>query len=186
MRQVLDRVYAAAGWLAAAFIVLICGLVSAQVVLNTIDKIATAITGIGIGLTIPSYADFTGFFLAAATFLALAYTLKQGAHIRVTLLFSHASPFVRKIIDLWALGLCMAVSAYMLWWSGLLMLESLEFGDLSSGLVPVPIWIPQCALVLGLLILTIALIDEFVTTLRTGAPSFHDMGEGILEEKDHV
>ena len=186
MRHVLDRLYAISGGLAATFIVLICAVVSAQVVLNTIDKIASAMTGTGLGLTIPSYADFTGFFLASATFLALAYTLKRGAHIRVTLFFSKASAPVKKIIDMWSLGLCAAVSAYLLWWSTLLMLESLEYGDLSPGMIAVPLWIPQCALVAGLAILTIALIDELVTTFRTGAPSFHDLGEGLLEEDGDV
>ena len=42
MRHVLDRLYAISGGLAATFIVLICAVVSAQVVLNTIDKIASA------------------------------------------------------------------------------------------------------------------------------------------------
>ncbi|NNK14741.1 MAG: TRAP transporter small permease, partial [Desulfofustis sp.] len=89
MRKFLDSLYLASGWAAAFFIAAICSLVVAQVCLNLIDRISGLITGTAIGLTIPSYADFTGFFLAAASFLALAHTLRQGAHIRVTLLISH-------------------------------------------------------------------------------------------------
>ena len=89
MRKLLDSLYLASGWAAACFIGAICTLVVAQVGLNLIDRVAGLATGTAIGLTIPSYADFTGFFLAAASFLALAHTLRQGGHIRVTLLISH-------------------------------------------------------------------------------------------------
>ena len=64
--------------LAATFIAAICLLVFAQVLLNLVDRIAKMTTGAAIGLAIPSYADFTGFFLAASSFLALAYTLREG------------------------------------------------------------------------------------------------------------
>ena len=104
----------------------------------------------------------------------------------MTLFFSKASTPVKKVIDMWSLGLCALVAAYTLWWSTLLMFESLEYGDLSPGMIAVPLWIPQCALVVGLAILTIALIDELVTTVRTGAPSFHDLGEGLMEEDGDV
>lgn len=85
MRRVLDTLYRAAGGLAALFILAIVVLVFAQVGLNLADKITVGLTGKGLGVTIPSYADFTGFFLAAASFLALAYTLRAGGHIRVSL-----------------------------------------------------------------------------------------------------
>lgn len=78
MRRVLDTLYRAAGGLAALFILAIVVLVFAQVGLNLADKITVGLTGKGLGVTIPSYADFTGFFLAAASFLALAYTLRAG------------------------------------------------------------------------------------------------------------
>ena len=52
--------------------------------LNLIDRISSLLTGQAIGLTIPSYADFTGFFLAASSFFALAHTHREGGHIRVS------------------------------------------------------------------------------------------------------
>ena len=72
MRKFLDSLYLASGWIAAFFIGAICALVVAQVCLNLIDRISGLLTGTAIGLTIPSYADFTGFFLAAASFSIMA------------------------------------------------------------------------------------------------------------------
>ncbi len=52
------------------------------------------------------------------------------------------------------------------------MLESLEYGDVSPGMVPVALWIPQSAMALGLVILTISLLDSFVEALRGQVPAY--------------
>ncbi|MBY6069494.1 TRAP transporter small permease [Leisingera aquaemixtae] len=182
MRTVLDFIYRAAGGLAALFIVSIVALVFAQVCLNLADKVAVALLGSGIGLTIPSYADFTGFFLAASTFLALAYALRAGGHIRVTLLTNRLPTRARGAVETAVTFLALAMSGYATWYMGLLLLESLEFGDRSAGMVSVPLWLPQAPVTLGLGILTLALADELVCMLRGALPSWEGKGENLLSE----
>ncbi|KIC15688.1 MULTISPECIES: TRAP transporter small permease [unclassified Leisingera] len=182
MRVVLDFIYRAAGGLAALFIVAIVALVFAQVCLNLADKIAVAMTGTGVGLTIPSYADFTGFFLAASTFLALAYALRAGGHIRVTLLTNRLPSRGRAVVEMAVTLLALVMSGYATWYMGLLLLESLEFGDRSAGMVSVPLWLPQAPVTLGLAILTLALADELVSMLRGALPSWEGKGENLLSE----
>lgn len=182
MRFALDFIYRAAGGLAALFIVAIVALVFAQVCLNLADKIAVAATGNGIGLTIPSYADFTGFFLAASTFLALAYALRAGGHIRVTLVTNRLPTRIRRGVEIAVALLALVMSGYATWYMGLLWLESLEFGDRSSGMVSVPLWLPQTPVVLGLAILTLALADELICMLRGALPSWEGKGENLLSE----
>ncbi len=181
MRRFLDNLYRWSGWLAATFIASICLLVFAQVILNLVDRIAKMTTGSAIGLAIPSYADFTGFFLAASSFLALAYTLREGGHIRVSLFIANAGPKTRHFIELWCLALALAASAYFTWYAAHLVYESHKFHDLSAGMIAVPIWIPQTAMLTGLVILTIALIDEFVDVLKGNDPSYTDKGENLLQ-----
>ncbi|MCG7622201.1 TRAP transporter small permease [Epibacterium sp. Ofav1-8] len=182
MRPVLDLIYRAAGGLAAFFIVAIVALVFAQVILNLADKVSAAIWGVGVGLTIPSYSDFTGFFLAASSFLALAYALRAGGHIRVTLLTNTLSPRLRRLFEIVVIGLALVMSGYATWYMGLLLLESLEFGDRSAGMVSVPLWLPQSPVALGLAILTLALADELVCVLRGAFPSWEGKGENLLGE----
>lgn len=167
-RQALERLYLLSGWLSATFIALIFLLVLCQVSLNAIDRISGLLMGSAIGLTIPSYADFTGFFLAAASFLALAYTLRQGEHIRVTLFLSRCSDRVRRWFEVWCLTVTSAVTLYFSWYSLLLVRESYNYHDLSPGMIAVPLWIPQLAMFLGLLVLAIALLDSLFTTLFKG------------------
>ena len=184
MRRILNLIYLISGWLAAGFIGAICLLVVCQVCLNFIDRISTILTGSAIGLTIPSYADFTGFFLAAASFLALAYTLRRGGHIRVTLIISLLSPKLRHLFEIWCLLLASSVTIYFSWYTFSLTRESYIYNDLSSGMVAVPIWIPQTAVLLGLVILSIALIDELICSLAGHTPSYVGAGEKLLDDGD--
>jgi TRAP-type C4-dicarboxylate transport system permease small subunit len=173
MRKLLDALYLASGWAAAFFIGAICSLVVGQVCLNLIDRISSLITGTAIGLTIPSYADFTGFFLAAASFLALAHTLRQGGHIRVTLVISHLPGAIARALEFWCILVAAAISIYFSWYTIILVRESYAYHDLSPGMIAVPLWIPQTAMLIGLLILSIALIDEFIGLVCGRLPSYH-------------
>lgn len=182
MRRILDFIYRAAGGLAAFFILAIVALVFAQVCLNLVDKIAVGLTGNGIGLTIPSYADFTGFFLAASTFLALAYTLRAGGHIRVTLVIGRLPSRAQRMVEVIVVGIALAMSAFATWYMILLVYESVEFGDRSSGMVSVPLWLPQLPVALGLVILSLALADELIGLLRGRPASWEGKGESLLSE----
>jgi TRAP-type C4-dicarboxylate transport system permease small subunit len=50
--------------------------------------------------------------------------------------------------------------------------ESWEFNDISQGLLPMPMWIPQMSFALGSLLLLVAVLDEFIIVLRGGVPTF--------------
>lgn len=182
MRRALDSLYRIAGGLAAVFIVAIVAVVFLQVCLNFADKIAVLATGTGLGLTIPSYADFTGFFLAASTFLALAYALREGGHIRVTLLLGRLPPRARPGVEIIVVAIALAMSAYASWYIILLVYESFEYGDRSSGMVSVPLWLPQLPVAFGLITLTIALLDELIGLFRGRPASWDGKGENLLSD----
>ncbi len=166
MRKFLDTLYTLSGVLAAGFIVLICLVTAAQVLLNLIAKIF----GAQYSYTIPSYADFAGFFLAAASFLALAYTLTRGGHIRVTLLIQTFGRRSRLGAELFSLIFAASISGFATYYMIRLNINAYGYGDLSFGIIAIPLWIPQLALSAGLGILTIALIDLAWQTLRAQAP----------------
>ncbi len=184
MRKSLNRLYRLSGYLAAFFIFAICLVVIGQVALNLIDQLAGLLTGSAIGLTIPSYSDFTGFFLAAASFLALAYTLREGGHIRVTLFLLALPAGLRRAFEIWAVGLAAAATIYLSFYAIRLTHESFTYGDLSSGIVPVPIWIPQTSMTVGLIILSIALVDELFGLLTGKSPTYEGKGENLLAEAE--
>jgi len=160
MRALLDRLYWLSGVLAAVFLALIG--------VETVGQILGRFVAIPFDAT-----EITGFSMAASTFLGLAYTFRSGSHIRVNLLVRTIQGPVRRVIELWCIGITLVVLAALTYQAVLLAHGSFVFGDLSPGLMAVPFWIPQSGMALGVAILTIALADEFVCVLlRGGTPTY--------------
>ncbi|MGE5148269.1 MAG: TRAP transporter small permease [Candidatus Eiseniibacteriota bacterium] len=185
LRRALDALYRLSGALAALFLVAICAIVLLQVGANAVDKIAQWTTGAPIGLVVPSYAEFAGFFLAASSFLALAYTLRHGGHVRVSLFVWRLGSTARRALELWCTGFGALLSGYFSYFAIRLVIDSWRFDDLSPGLVPIPIWIPQTSLALGLVILTIALADEFETIRRGGEAAYMRAEQALEAQLEH-
>lgn len=168
MRRALDGLYAVSGALAALFLALIFAIIIIQVGMNSVDRIASLIIGKAFGLSIPSYADIAGFFLAATSFLGLAATLRSGDLIRVNLLLQRMPTGLRRLCELWATGIGALISTYATWYSVLLAMDAYRYNELSTGVVAIPMWIPQISMIVGLAILTIALVDAFISCLLHG------------------
>ena len=180
MRRFLDRFYLACGAIGATFLFAIMAVVITQVAFNVVDFVSSRLTGRAIGLLVPSYASFAGYFLATSTFFALAYAFNAGAHIRVTLVLNQMPSRMRYGAEVWSAAIAAGLSAYFAWYAISLMRESLRFGDVSSGLVPIPLWMPQLAMAAGAAALTIATVDRAVRALRGDLPLVE--GEDTLLE----
>jgi TRAP-type C4-dicarboxylate transport system permease small subunit len=50
--------------------------------------------------------------------------------------------------------------------------DSYSFGDVSTGMITIPLWMPQVSMAIGALLLEIAVIEEFVSVLRGGEPRY--------------
>lgn len=181
MRRFLDRLYLASGYVAAFFLFAIFSVVITQVMLGLIDEILLVLIGKAYGLQIPAYARFSGYFLAAATFFALAHTFKEGSHIRVSLLVQHLPEGVRRWVEVWCCAAGAVLAGYFTLQMASLVHDSYRFNDVSGGMIAVPLWIPQLSMVLGLVILTLALADETLRVLFGRRPSYAD-AEGLLDQ----
>lgn len=166
MRTFLDRTYLAAGWISAFTILAIAILISAQIFLN----FATRVFGLPLPSTIPSYADFSGFMLAAATFLAMPYTFRSGGHIKVSLVTARLPKRARLVSEVTALIAATALMIFAVYYIWVLVAESIHFGDVSNGTIPIPLWIPQTAMGIGMTLLCVAVIDSLIETVWRGEP----------------
>lgn len=184
MRRALDTLFRASLWLSALCLIAIALMVGLQLGGRIVDGLQKMAGFAPYGFVILSLAEIAGYLLAAASFLALAGTLKAGAHIRVTMLLAALGEDKRHFIELWAFGATAAFAAFMTWNIGRFAWVSYRFNEVSSGLIPVPLAIPQAAMTAGILILTIALIDEFFIVLRHGHPSFRGSEDAITLGKE--
>ena len=160
MRKFLDRLYLAGGALAATFIALIAALMIAQSVLREFRVNTGAVN------------DVVAWFCAAAAFFAMAHAFKHGDFVRVTLLLDTVGAKTRRAMELCSLAIAVVAVAYLAFSACAFTYESWEFNDVSQGLLPMPLWIPQLSFALGSLLLLIAVIDEFIIVLRGGVPTF--------------
>ncbi len=154
MRHSLDRLYNAAGFLAALFLV------------GTLVMVLLGIAGRLLHFHVPGTDSYAGYCMAAAGFLALAYTLQKGEHIRVTLLIEHLGPRAGRGLELWALAVATLLSGAFAYFSIRLAFQSWDFNDISTGNDATPLWLPQLSMAFGVTILFIAFVDDFVRELQ--------------------
>jgi TRAP-type C4-dicarboxylate transport system permease small subunit len=162
MRRFLDGLYRLSGVLAGLFIVAITLVILVQIVSRWM------------GFIVPSTDDLSGFFLAASSFLGLAYTLKKGGHIRVNLVIQRLSTTQRHGQELMVLAIGSSLAALMSWHLGYMVYESWVFEDVSVGYLPIPLWIPQSSMFIGMLIFNIALVDELIRVGRGNKPCYQE------------
>ncbi len=152
MRAALELLYRTSGRLAGFFLVAIAVLSLAQ------------IGGRLLGFAAHSFDEFAGYCMAASSFLGLAYALRAGEHIRMTLLLHRTRGIARR-------GLVF-LAGFFTWYACDMLWFSFITHDVSQGLVPVPLWIPQTGMALGLVILLVALLDDLVVVVSRGTPSY--------------
>lgn len=154
MRKTLDRLFDAAAWLAAAFLI------------GTLLSVLAGIADRYLNLNWRGTDMYAGYCMAAAGFLALAHTLKRGEHIRVTLILQALGPRMRHAMEIVALAIASVLAIAYAFFSINLVLQSYSYHDISTGNDATPLWIPQIAMAVGTIVLAIAFIDEFVLEWR--------------------
>jgi TRAP-type mannitol/chloroaromatic compound transport system permease small subunit len=184
MRHALDTLYKISLWLSALCLAIIASMVGAQLAGRLLDGTLALLHLPRTDFVILSLAEIAGYLLAAASFLALAPTLKAGAHIRVTMALGAVGPRLRYFIEIVAFAIGAIGAVYVTWNLAKFAYVSWQFGDVSPGVVRVPLWIPQAAMAIGAAVFSIALIDELIMVLRGHGPSFRASEDSISLGKE--
>jgi TRAP-type C4-dicarboxylate transport system permease small subunit len=107
--------------------------------------------------------------------MGLACTWRAGVHVRMELLIQRFDGAMRRVLEVGALAITFAACLYFTWFVARFVLESRQMNDMSQGLFPIPLWIPQSGMVLGLVLLCLAvaesLFDTAVRGVKTGSES---------------
>ena len=109
---------------------------------------------------------YAGYSIAAALFLALPSTLRQGDHIRVTLLMQKLSSKAQSVLEHFCLGAACAITAYVAWYACRLVWVSHTTHDISPGADASALWIPQLSMALGCIGFFIAFLHAWVARLQ--------------------
>ncbi|MEM8793642.1 MAG: TRAP transporter small permease [Pseudomonadota bacterium] len=169
LRRALDALYLAGGIVGALFLIAILVLIVLQMMARWTGEV------------FPGSTDYAGYCMAASSFLALAYALNHGAHIRVTLFLSRMGRW-RRYGEIWCYGVAAVIATLFARYAIKANIWSEKLNDISQGQDATPLWIPQIAMSVGTVLLAIALWDHLIRLIFTDhagvAGKTADGGEG--------
>jgi TRAP-type C4-dicarboxylate transport system permease small subunit len=155
VRSFLDPLFRLLGGLAAFFI------------FATLAIEVANIAGRQLGFSMAGMDAYAGYFLAAGSFLAMGYALRQGDHIRVSLILQRLHGRARWSMEVLCLVVATLLSCYFAWFAARLVWGSYAFNDISQNVDATPLWIPQLAMAIGLAGLALAFIEQLIYVLVT-------------------
>ena len=170
IRRSLDGLYLLSGYLAGCFLLAIFVLMLALS------------GGRPMGINVVSGDDITAWCMASMAFLGLAHTFKAGEMIRVGLLTERLSGKTRWFTEIFALLMAALFIGFFAWHAIDLVLTSRLLNDMSTGVLVVPLWIPQLGFTAGLIILFIAIVDELVHVALGNKPRYEREPPKTAEE----
>jgi len=170
-RSVLDAIYKTAGVVAALCLVAILVLIVLQMLARWT------------GLVFVGATDYAGYAMAAASFLAFAYALNHGAHIRVSILLNSVPRRAKRWLEIWCFGIGTCVMWYFVWYGQRFVYWSWKFNEVSQGQDATPLWIPQSFMLAGAVLLAVALTDNLLHLIVTGDHRIRRAGLDPAEEE---
>jgi TRAP-type C4-dicarboxylate transport system permease small subunit len=154
----LDRLYTACGVVGAIFLVGIAVCVALSIVTRLF------------GIYMAGLSAYSGYAMAASSFLALAYTFRAGGHIRVALLSNRLGRTGQLVLELWCLGLASLFTGFLAFYLARMAWISWLLGEKSEGGAATPLWIPQSAVAAGASGMAIAALHALVLAIATRKP----------------
>ena len=149
----LKTLYRLSGYVAAFFLILVA------------TFILTGIASRIFGFYIRGLAEYSGYSMAASSFLALAYTFGEKGHIRITLFLEKSKGNFRRILEWWCLFVATFFSGFLSYYFIKMLIISIKFGERSEGADEILIWIPQLSLAIGSTIFFICVIHNFILSI---------------------
>jgi len=157
--RAIDAACAAGAALAAVAAALLAAMLIAEVALTSF-----------FGLSQPYVIEYAIFLQAAVLFAGSGWALRQGAHIRVSVLLAALPPRARRLLDAAGSAFALGILAFAAWALVQQWLRSLDLGSRSFYPMQTPLWIPQGVLTLGICLLVLAFLARLLRLLRDEPP----------------
>ena len=150
INKYLNNLYKLSGNIAAAFLLLVA--------IFILIGIASRL----FGFYVRGLAEYSGYCMAASSFLALAYTFNEKGHIRITLFLEKANKRIKRFLELWCLTIATFFSGFLSFYFIKMLIISIDFKERSEGADEIYIWIPQTTAAIGSTIFFICILHNFI------------------------
>ncbi len=131
--------------------------------------------------SIPIAFEYSSYMLAFIMFGGSAWALREGGHIRVTLIMGPFGPRSRRVLDIGATAIGLAVSIYLTYAVIAFTVGTYVLGTNSFFPSETPLAIPQTGLAFSVTLLTLALLARLIR-LFIGEPTEAGNHDETLEE----
>ena len=145
--------YRFSGYLAAFFLILVATFILIGIASRIFD------------FYIRGLAEYSGYSMAASSFLALAYTFGEKGHIRITLFLEKSKENTRRFLELWSLFVGTFFSGFLSYYFIKMLIISVKFKERSEGADEILIWIPQLSVAIGSTIFFICVLHNFAISI---------------------
>ncbi|MEJ5347246.1 MAG: TRAP transporter small permease [Desulfosoma sp.] len=109
--------------------------------------------------------EYSAYLYVVLVFFGLGYTLGTDGHIRVKVILSRLRGRSQSLLDLWAAVAALALTGFALWYSILLVREAYSLEMVSETPSQTPMWIPQAAIPIGLILFLVPLLAHGVVAV---------------------
>jgi TRAP-type C4-dicarboxylate transport system permease small subunit len=140
--------------------------IAAVFILSVIVFINVAVRHLSIPISLLFAEEYSAYLVIAITFLSAAYALRQGAHIKVTLLTDMLPERIKKWWDVFAASICLLIVVLLLYYGTKFFLAALFSGQRSDTIMATPLWIPRLLLVPGYLLLALEMMVYIMKKIR--------------------
>lgn len=149
-----------------------CGVASgALMVVSTLLVLAEVVVRTAFSKTLYITEEYSGYLMAALTCLALAYTLKEKSHIRMTFLHTIATGRTKVWIDLFAFTVGFAFCALLTYTTGEFFWDAVVTNSRSMQISQTYLVIPQFFVPFGTCVMMLQFAAEAIRSillLRSG------------------
>lgn len=151
-----DACSKAGGYVSGLFMLLIVALITVEICARTLFDASTLIGD-----------EYSAYFFVVVVMMGLSFSMKEGAHIRISLLRGKLPEPALTVLDLAVLAGAIALTGFALYHAVLMTYDVWDLGMTADSISETPIYIPQLVIPVGLLLLILQLTGDFLRRLSS-------------------
>jgi len=150
----IDRISRLSGYLAALLIVGIAVLILVEIFCRSVFNLSLSFAW-----------EYSAYFMGTAIFLAAAFTMRTGGHVRVSIVSSSVPPAVARVIELIATIFGTGIAIYVAYALSAFAWQAFVSGNTSPTIDEIPLVYPRGAIAFGAVLLAIQMIARSARAL---------------------
>ncbi len=147
----IDRLSDAGAYLSAFLLIVIIALIVTNIILMSFFNSSIMITD-----------EYSAYMFAAFIMFSLAYTLKENAHIKITVVSSKLPKKGAKLLRIITLGLAFFMSLFATYNAAIMVYQAYIYQMRADTVAQTLIYIPQLCMPIGFFMLSLQLLSELL------------------------